>query len=135
MLQNARRLVKDLFNVSAVPDDEDGLMQKFIELSKDELSEIKQLLVHYYKGQNYPGKKILEEGQALFRTITETKDNLQFYERLSEKKDEFLAYEKDVIDVKNFFRNQQVHFDRALEDLDIYKKNKTYVLIGRPPRW
>ena len=127
LLQNARKLIKEVFNVAAVPDDEDGLMQRFKELSRDELGEIKELLVHY-KNEYYPDKKVLEEGKALFEEIFEIKDVLQFYEKLSELKEELLDYEENIIDVKNFFKNQQGYFDRALQNMDIYEKNKSYVL-------
>lgn len=127
LLQNARKLIKEVFNVAAVPDDEDGLMQRFKELSKDELGEIKELLVHY-KNEYYPDKKVLEEGKALFEEILEIRDVLQFYEKLSELKEELLDYEENIIDVKNFFKNQQGYFDRALQNMDIYEKNKSYVL-------
>lgn len=127
LLQNARRLTRDAFHVAAVPDDEDGLMQRFKELSRNELGEIKELLV-YYKNKNYPDKKVLEGSKALLESILEIKDVFKFYEKLSEIKDELLDYEESVIDVKNFFKNQQGYYDRALNDLSIYEKNKSYVL-------
>lgn len=127
LLQNAKELIKDLFNVTALPDDEDGLMQRFVELSKEELSDIKTLLVHY-KSQSYPDKGILEKGQALFETALEIKDNLRFYETLQDRKKELFAYAEDIVDVRNFFQNQQGYFDRALVDLGIYEKNRSYVL-------
>ena len=127
LLQNARKLIKDVFNVATIPDDEDGLMQRFKELSRDALGDVKELLVHY-KNEKYPDKKVLEDGKTLFEAILEVKDVLQFYEKLSEVKDDLLDYEENIIDVKNFFKNQQGHFDRALIDLDVYEKNKSYVL-------
>jgi hypothetical protein len=127
LLQNARRLLRDVFHVAAVPDDEDGLMRRFKELSRNELSDVKELLV-YYKNKNYPDKKVLEDGKTLLEAILEIKDVFKFYKKLSEVKDELLDYEENVIDVKNFFKNQQGYFDRALDDLYIYEKNKSYVL-------
>ncbi|MGI6658303.1 MAG: hypothetical protein ACOX4N_02610 [Dethiobacteraceae bacterium] len=35
---------------------------------------------------------------------------------------------KKFFDVKKFFKNQRDQFDKALKQLDIYEKNKTYVL-------
>lgn len=127
LLQNARNLIKDLFQIAAVPDDEDGLMGRFRELAREELSSVKELLVHY-KSNNYPGKKVLEDGKALLESILEIKDLFKFYEHLQEVKEDLLDYEEEVTDVKNFFKNQQVHYDRALDDLSIYEKNKSYVL-------
>ena len=38
-----KQLIKEVFNYSSVPGDEDGLMSRFKELSGYELSEIKEL--------------------------------------------------------------------------------------------
>lgn len=125
-LQNAVRLAKGLFHVVAVPGDEDGLMQRFKELTRAEVSDIKELLA-YYRDKNYPDKNILEKGKTLLESILAIKDVFEFYRKLTVVKDELLEYEESVVDVKNFFKNQQEYFDRALKNLATYKRNKTYV--------
>ncbi len=129
LLNNARQLIKDVFNFSAIPGDEDSLMQHFKALAKNELGQVNRLLV-YYEDKKYPGQKVLEDGKALFEAILQIRDGLQFYEKLYEVKDELLAYKENIFDIKKFFKNQRGYFDRALRDLDIYNKNKTYVLDG-----
>lgn len=129
LLDNARQLIRDVFNYSALPGDEDSLMQHFKALVKNELGQVNRLL-EYYKNVKYPGQKVLEDGKALFKAILQIRDSLQFYEKLDELKDELLAYNENIIDVKKFFKYQKGYFDRALRDLDIYNKNKTYVLDG-----
>lgn len=126
-IRNVKELSKDLFNRSSTPDDEDGLMNGFIGLSKDELSDIKELLVEY-KINNYPGKDILKSGKELFEEIINIKDSQVFYEKLYELKDDLLDYEEDVFDVKNFFKNQQTQFDAAFKQVNIFEKNRTYVI-------
>ncbi|MTI67135.1 MAG: BREX system P-loop protein BrxC [Firmicutes bacterium] len=126
-IKNVKELSKDLFNHTSMPSDEDGLMNRFIDLSKDELSNIKELLVEY-KRNKYPGKDVLESGKELFEEITSIRDAKVFYERLYELKDNLLDYEEDVFDVKKFFKNQQDQFDKALHQLNIYNKNRTYVV-------
>jgi hypothetical protein len=126
-INNAKKLAREVFGYTAVPGDEDGLMNKFRELSKEELSEINRLLV-YYENSNYPGKEVLENGRELFEEILKIHDAVEFYEKLYELKDQLLDYEEDVFDVKKFFKNQKGQFDKALKQLNIYEKNKTYVL-------
>lgn len=126
-LNSARMLIREVFNYASVPGDEDGLMSRFKELSNYELSKIRELLVRY-EDRNYPGKDVLERGKKLFKEILQINDATAFFEKLYEVKDELLDYEEEVFDVKKFFQNQKDQFDKALKQLDIYEKNKTYVL-------
>ena len=126
-LNNARMLAKEVFNYASVPGDEDGLMSRFKELSGYELSEIRELLVRYEE-KNYPGKDVLDKGRKLLGEIVEINDTTSFFEKLYEVKEELLDYEEEVFDVKKFFKNQREQFDKAVKQLDIYEKNKTYVI-------
>ncbi|MBZ2174150.1 BREX system P-loop protein BrxC [Schnuerera sp. xch1] len=129
-IKNVKELSKDLFNLSSMPSDEDGLMNRFIDLSKNELANIRELLVEY-KRNRYPGKDVLESGKELFEEIINIRDVKVFYERLYELKADLLDYEEDVYDVKMFFKNQQEQFDKGLHQLNIYEKNKTYVIDNK----
>lgn len=126
-IKNAKELIKELFNQTAVPSDEDGLMKRFKDLAHGELSTIQQLLVHY-EDKTYPGKEVLDDGKKLINQITKIKDAFTFYETLYQLKDQFLDYEEDVFDVKKFFENQRKQFDKAVKQLEIYEYNKSYVL-------
>jgi hypothetical protein len=126
-LNNARMLIREVFNYASVPGDEDGLMIRFKELSNYELSNIRELLVRYEE-RNYPGKDVLERGKSLFEDILQISDATAFFEKLYEVKEELMDYEEEVFDVKKFFKNQKEQFDKALKQLNIYEKNKTYVL-------
>ena len=126
-LNNARMLVKEVFNCASVPGDEDGLMIRFKELSNYELSKIRELLVRYEE-KSYPGKDVLDKGRKLFEDISQINDATGFFEKLYEAKEELLDYEEEVFDVKKFFKNQKEQFDKAVKQLGIYDKNKTYVI-------
>ncbi|KPU27967.1 hypothetical protein TR13x_01050 [Caloranaerobacter sp. TR13] len=131
-ISNVKYLAKELFNHTAMPSDEDGLMNRFKELCDNELykspDNIMKLLSEYRDGTRYPGKEILEKGKSLFEEIIKIKDAKEFFERVYELKDDLLDYEEDVYDVKKFFKNQKEVFDKAVEKLEIYEKNKTYVV-------
>ncbi len=126
-INNAKRLVMDIFNYSAVPGDEDGLMARFKELANMELETIEKLLDNY-DYREYPEKDTLEKGQKLFGNLVQLQEPILFFAKLYELKDEFLDYEDEVFDLKRFFKNQREQFDKAVEELDIYEKNKTYIV-------
>jgi len=126
-LSNAKELIKEVFGITAVPSDEDGLMNRFKELSNNELAKIRELLVRY-ENNNYPDKEVLNKGKNLFNEVTQIKYAMKFYEKLYQVKDELLDYEEEVFDIKKFFENQREQFDKAVKQLNIYEKNKTYVL-------
>lgn len=136
-INNVKDLAKEVFGITALPDDEDGLMNRFKDLCVNELKMrnvdtndygIQFLLEQYKNNKYYPGKDILEEGEKLFEEIIRIKDVKEFYEKVYELKDDLLDYEEDVFDIKKFFKNQKEEFDKAVHQLNIYEKNKTYVV-------
>lgn len=136
-INNAKELAKEVFGHTSMPNDEDGLMERFKQLCEKELSKsnrdtgdygIKFLIENYKNNKLYPGKDILEKGEKLFEEIIKIKDTKEFYEKLYELKDDLLDYEEAVFDVKKFFKNQKEQFDKAINKLEIYEKNKTYVI-------
>jgi hypothetical protein len=135
-ITNAKNLAKEIFGVTAVPNDEDGLMDRFQKMCEVELSQrdadtndygIYFLLEEYKKNNYYPGKKVLESGVSLFEDIIKIKDTREFYEKLDEIQDNFIKYEEEVYDVKKFFKNQKEQFDKACLILKQYENNKTYI--------
>lgn len=136
-INNVKNLAKEVFGISAVPSDEDGLMERFKKLCENELNMrnistkdygIYFLLEEYKKNPLYPGESVLENGLELFESILKLKDAKEFYEKVYELKDDLLDYEEDVYDVKKFFKNQKDQFDKAIQMLDIFEKNRTYVV-------
>ena len=126
-ITNVKELCRKIFNYSAVPTDEDGLMNGFKDLAQEEIANIRELLV-YYEGANYPGRDVLIDGKKAFDDIVSKKDIMEFYGKTYELKDDFLDYVDYCEDVKKFFKNQKKFFDDALRKIDIYNKNKTYIL-------
>lgn len=131
LINNAKNLAKELFTISDMPTDEDGIMARFRELSKSELYEkndcIKDLLAQYQRGR-YPGKAVLENGKKLFEEVVRVKEVGSFYKFLNTEKETFLDYEEDISDIRKFFKNQREIFDTAIKMLDIYEGNRSYVL-------
>lgn len=126
-ITNVKELSKDLFDYSAVPNDEDGLMNRFKELAKSEIANIREFLV-YYQQAGYPGEDVLINGKTVLDEVINTKDTMEFYAKAYQEKDKFLDYVDYSDDVKKFFKNQKKFFDDALIKIEIYNKNRTYIL-------
>ena len=136
-INNVRELAKEVFGIAAMPNDEDGLKERFIKLCENELKMrsldtndygIYLLLEGYKNNKYYPGKDILDKGLELFEKIIKIKDVAEFYETVYELKDDLIDYEEDVFDVKKFFKNRSEIFDKAAHQLNIYEHNRTYVV-------
>ena len=125
---NARDLSNALFNRSYLPDDEDGIMDKLKESIEKELYAIEELLKNYKEERKYPGEQVLLDGKNAFEELLELDDASEFFKKLYELKEELLDYEEEVFDVKTFFKNQREYFDKALVHMDMYEKNKAYIL-------
>ena len=130
LITNAKNISIEVFNRSDVPNDEDGLMSRIKSFALSELNNsdggINELL-HNYKHQNYPGKRILENGKKLLEQLERIKDIKAFFEYLQTEKEVFIDYSEDVQDVKKFFRNQRDIFDNALKMIFIFDNNRSYV--------
>ncbi|MDI6705674.1 MAG: BREX system P-loop protein BrxC [Bacillota bacterium] len=126
LLNNVKSLAKELFNRTALPNDEDGLMASFKELCQGEHDTIIDLLGEY-KEAAYPGKQILEEGRKIFYEILKIKDPTEFFNRLKELSDDLLDYEEKASDIKKFFNGSQKEiFKKALNMLSLFEANRTY---------
>lgn len=127
-INNVKELCKEIFGITALPSDEDGLLRRFKDLSRDEIAKINELLI-YYKQSKYPGQDILLNGKSELEKIFKIHDAKEFYDELQKDKDLFLDYAEDSVDVKKFFdSNQKDFFDKAVHKIGVYNENKTYVL-------
>ena len=130
LLNNAREICQEVFNKTALPGDEDGLMRRIKRFMEDETGRIKAMLANY-RYAAYPGREVLDEGDQLFADLSKIKDTKEFFEGLQEQKDRLFDYGEDSHDLKRFFDpdgKQKEIFDRALRVLKVFQKNKTYVL-------
>ncbi len=134
-------LNKDLFGFSSMPSDEDGMMSIFKEQCKLELHKIDIMLNNFSVTSKYPGEEILRKGMKLFKEVIEIKDTLEFFKKVYDLEDEFLAYVDEIDNIKGFFfkkesgvidtsskGEQRIIFDNAIEKLKSYEDNKEYIV-------
>lgn len=127
LLKNVKDLSKDLFGISALPTDEDGLKNSFRELLMHEKEKIVDLLANY-RNKYYPGESILKAGKKVIEELVSINDTATFYNRVREVRQELTTYALDSKEVKGFFDNQQDKFDEAMKRLTIFENNRTYVV-------
>ncbi len=124
-----REVMKELFHVSSVTEDEDSQMQDFQRYSRNLLRDFEELERNYHDCPSYPGKKVVELGKQLLRTVEPLQRPLEFFQTVSRRRDDFLDLAEDYEPVRAFFHGEQREiFRRAVELLAIYDDSKTYIV-------
>ncbi|HHU20134.1 MAG TPA: BREX system P-loop protein BrxC [Bacilli bacterium] len=126
LLKNVRDLTKEMFGISASPQDEDGLKDQFNDFLNNEKSRLIELLANY-RHQYYPGEDILKNGKALIDDILTINDTSTYFKKLRELRHDLIDYATEVKQIKGFFENQQPIYDEARKRLEIFDQNRTYI--------
>lgn len=126
LLKNARDVSQELFGISALPTDEDGLKNRFNELLTREKDLLTDLLTNY-RHDSYPGEPVLKEGKEIIESILEIRDTPSWFKKVHKVRNELKDYAVHVGEVKNFFENQREIYDEAKKRLSIFENNRTYV--------
>lgn len=123
-----REVMKELFHVSSVTEDEDTQMQDFQRYSRNLLRDFEEL-ERSYREYPYPGKKVVESGKQLLRTVEPIQRSLEFFQTVSRRREDFLDLAEDYEPVHAFFHGEQREiFRRAVDMLAIYEDSKTYIV-------
>lgn len=123
-----REVMKELFHVSSVTEDEDPQMQDFQRYSRNLLRDFEEL-ERSYRECPYPGKKVVESGKQLLRTVEPIQRSLEFFQTVSRRREDFLELAEDYEPVHAFFHGEQREiFRRAVDMLAIYDDSKTYIV-------
>lgn len=123
-----REVMKELFHVSSVTEDEEAQMQDFRRYSQNLLRDFEGL-ERSYRDCPYPGKKVVESGKRLLRAVEPIQRSLEFFQTVSRRRDEFLDLAEDYEPVAAFFQGEQREiFRRAVDMLAIYDDSKTYIV-------
>lgn len=123
-----RIVMKELFEVSSISEDDDALMQSFQGYRKsleEELKEIERL----YSAQNYPGENIVMNGKKLLRTIAQTQSATEFFNKVYTMRDDLLDFAEDIEPIKTFFKGEQKKiFDDSLSLVKRYDDSKSFIV-------
>ena len=123
-----RDVMKELFHVSSAADDEDMVMKSFQNYARNMIDEMDRLEGEYQR-YDYPGKRTVNDGIKLLRSVLQYTAPLEFFQYVSKQRESFYDLAEDYEPVKAFFAGEQKQiFQRALDMLEIYEDSKTYIV-------
>ena len=123
-----RDVMKELFHVSSAADDEDTVKNNFQNYAQKMIYEMERLEGEYQR-YDYPGKKTVNDGMKLLRSVLQYTAPLEFFQYVSKQRENFYDLAEDYEPVKAFFAGEQKQiFQRALDMLEIYEDSKTYIV-------
>jgi len=127
-MKTVRELMKELFGVSSVRDDEDDVMQRFQGYSENIIKELEKYEILQQVTQ-FPGKEVVKSGKSLLRAATQIQSSAEFFEALNRRRDDYLDFAEDYEPVKAFFNGEQkTIYERAIKRMNIYDNSKTFIV-------
>ena len=128
----ARELLREYFDVMDVPEDEDGLVAYIVQRFEEQKAHYEELDRRYQSGKNYPDRDNVSEAiQLMNDVLSQQKDNTALIDRLLKLEDQLLDSKDDLVQVEDFFRNQEQVFDTAVQ-MEQDLRNEVDYLIKEP---
>ena len=123
-----REVMKELFGVSSINDDDDSMMQSFQSYSSSLETELEKIEI-MFNNHSFPGKKTVLFGKGLLRSIVQIESPSEFFKKIHADRDDFLDFAEDFEPVKAFFAGEQKKiFEDALKMMKIYDDSKTFIV-------
>ena len=127
-IKSAKEVMKELFSMPIVSDEDDAIIKTFKERAKNKMAEIDKYLVEYRVDDRLPGKNILEKAKRLLETTIDIDNPAEFFNYVDEHKDDLFDIAESIAPIFSFFNGEQRKiFDKALNHMNIYDKSKNYV--------
>ena len=119
-----RDVMKEVFQATTSAEDEDTIMKNFQRYAQNTIIEIERL-EEKYNQYRYPGKRTLDSGKALMRSVVQIQSPLEFFVSVSKMRDDFYDFAEDYEPIKTFFSGEQATiFTRALDMLSFSYQHK-----------
>jgi len=119
-----QRLVRDVFDKTAIPEKETELYQYVRSLINDEHSFLETIMSKYTEESRYPGKDIVQDYDQFLQSMLEQTDPTSFFDYCIEHKEKLNELSDQFEPVKNFFDSKQVAiFRRVLQNIERFKRN------------
>ncbi|MFP3041826.1 BREX system P-loop protein BrxC [Treponema primitia] len=129
-LKTLRDIIKALYSDSAQNDDEDELIKKFKDKTKELIGKLEDIHRQYDSNPAYPGKDAVENGLAVMRQLAHTNGSLDFFTEIKAKKDDILDFAEDYGNIANFFSetgSQKAIFSTAVNVKKSFDQNKIFI--------
>lgn len=126
--KSVREIIKTLFGVTSTVDDDDALMQSFMDYAQRFKHDLEKMEIHYQGQPLYPGRQLIATGKALMVDVLAIKYSVEFYDAMGSKYDDYLEFAEDYEPVQAFFAGEQKGiFDKSLMLMGIYDDSKTFI--------
>jgi hypothetical protein len=123
-----REVMKELFGVSSVNDDDDSMMQSFKSYSHDMINSMEKFEIMNNR-EHLPGKTTVTKGKDLLRALLQIQSPMEFFKKIYSGKDDYLDFAEDYEPIKAFFAGEQKNiFEKALHLMSIYDDSKTFIV-------
>ncbi|MGM0882440.1 MAG: BREX system P-loop protein BrxC [Bacillota bacterium] len=123
-----REVMKELFGVSSINEDDDAMMRSFQSYSKNILNELEKFEI-MYQSKSLPGKKVVDSGKNLLRAIIQIQSPMEFFKKIHSDREDYFDFAEDYEPVKLFFTGEQkTVFEKALKLMSIYDDSKTFIV-------
>lgn len=123
-----REVMKKLFGVSSVNDDDDSMMRSFNSYSQNVINELEKFEI-MYNSQKLPGQKTIATGKGLLRALVQIQSPMEFFKKIKDDREDYFEFAEDYEPVKAFFVGDQKNiFQRALRLIKIYDESKTFIV-------
>lgn len=103
-----RIVMKELFKVTPLADDEDSIMKNFQHYCENRIQQIENMEVKY-QTYPYPGKSVLAAGKKRLISLIRIQEPLVFFKTVFEEQDDLLDFAEDFEPIKSFFDGEPVH--------------------------
>lgn len=127
--KSVREVMKELFGVSSVSDEDDAVMASFLKYADHLKADLEKLEIHYKTQPKYPGKNVVAEGKKLLNDVLQINNSKEFFSEIDQKRDDYFDFAEDYEPVKKFFNGEQLGiFDRAIRLMAIYDDSRTFIV-------
>lgn len=124
----AREVMKELFGITLISDDDDAIMQDFIGYARNLKAEISNFEILYQEHPEFPGKHTVSVGKSLINDLLQADYSKEFFRIVDAKKDDCLDFAEEYEPVKRFFTGEQKKiFQEAVRLMNIYDDSKNFI--------
>lgn len=114
-MKAAKGILREYFDIMDVPDDEDSLVMKIIELFEKQKNHYEELN-RRYDGHKYPDHdKVRAAIKLMDDVLSQQKDDIALIDRLVADETDLFHSKEDMQPVEAFFKNQVTVFDAAVK--------------------
>ena len=115
-MKAVKELLRELFDVMDVPDDEDGLVAYIVKKFEELKAHYEALNQRYSTGRRYPDQSKVKQAMKLAADVlSQKKDNIALIDRVLKLENQLFDSKEELQAVEGFFKNQVQVFDAAAQ--------------------